>query len=165
MHGRYGHIVKLILFKNMRTEYIVGSNAFFTGMDGFSPKDNDRLILVDNTSECGIPFKTHSELRLKGNCYFFYKRLPKDEMIDNCINSKDPMVIGKFLVPTVIKDLKLTIDDLKRLECVVPLLDDRHKYEEVIFYAYLKNNDFILTDHQRQEAFDIYNKYRISTAV
>ena len=145
----------------MRAEYIVGSNAFFTGMAGFSPSDNDRLILVDDTSECGIPFKTHSEMRLKGNCYFFYKRLPKDEMIDNCIASKDPMVVGKFLVPAVARDLGLTAEDLRRLEDVIPLLADRHKYEEVIFRAYLENNDFALTDEQRQEAFESYSKYRI----
>ena len=145
----------------MRTEYIVGSNAFFTGMVSFSPNDNDRLILVDDASECGIPFKTHSEMRLKGNCYFFYKRLPKDEMIDNCIASKDPMVVGKFLVPAVARDLGLTIEDLRRLDGVMLLLDDRHKYEEVIFRAYLENNDFVLTDEQRQEAFETYSKYRI----
>ena len=145
----------------MRTEYVAGSNAFFTGMAGFSPSDNDRLILVDDVSECGIPFKTHSEMRLKGNCYFFYKRLPKGEMIDNCIASKDPMVVGKFLVPAVARDLGLTTEDLRRLEDVMPLLDDRHKYEEVIFRAYLENNDFVLTDEQRQEAFESYSKYRI----
>ena len=82
-------------------------------------------------------------------------------MIDNCIASKDPMVVGKFLVPAVARDLGLTTEDLRRLEDVMPLLDDRHKYEEVIFRAYLENNDFVLTDEQRQEAYRTYNKYRI----
>ena len=144
----------------MKTEYIVGSNAFFAGMDGFVPKDNDRLILVDDASESGIPFNTHSEMRLKGNCYFFYKRLPKDEMIDNCIKSKDSIVVGKFLVPSVARDLGLTIDDLRRLEDTVSSLDEAHTYEKVIFRAYLENNDFILTDEQRREAFNTYRNNR-----
>ena len=144
----------------MKTEYIVGSNAFFAGMDGFSPKDNDRLILVDDALECGLPITTHSEMRLKGNCYFFYKRLPKDEMIDNCIKSQDPIVVGKFLVSSVARDLGLTIDDLRRLEDTVSSLDEAHTYEKVIFYAYLENNNFILTDEQRKEAFRIYNNSR-----
>ena len=144
----------------MKTEYIVGSNAFFTGIDGFSPKDNDHLILVDDASECGLPITTHSEMRLKGNCYFFYKKLPKDEMIDNCIKSKDPIVVGKFLVPSVARDLGLTINDLRRLEDIVTSLDEAHRYEEVIFHAYLKNKDFILTDEQKEEAFRIYNNSR-----
>ena len=144
----------------MRTEYIVGSNAFFAGMDGFSPKDNDRLILVDDASDCGLPITTHSEMRLKGNCYFFYKRFPKDEMIDNCIKSKDPIVVGKFLVPSVVRDLGLTIDDLRRLEGAVASLDEAHTYEGVIFRAYLENNDFVLTDEQRMEAFNTYRNNR-----
>lgn len=144
----------------MRTEYTVGSRAFFAGMDGFSPKDSDRLILVDDASDCGLPITTHSEMRLKGNCYFFYKRLPKDEMIDNCIKSKDPIVVGKFLVPSVAKDLGLTVDDLRRFEDIISLLDEAHTYEKIIFQAYLKNNDFSLTDEQRQEAFREYNKNR-----
>lgn len=144
----------------MKTEYIVGSNAFFAGMDGFVPKDNDRLILVDDVSECGLPITTHSEMRLKGNCYFFYKRLPKEEMIDNCIKSKDPIVVGKFLVPSVARDLGLTIDDLRRLEDIVSSLDEAHTYEKVIFRAYLENKDFVLTDEQRREAFNTYRNNR-----
>ena len=144
----------------MKTEYIVGSNAFFAGMAGFSPKDNDRLILVDDASECGLPITTHSEMRLKGNCYFFYKRLPKDEMINNCIKSKDPIVVGKFLVPSVARDLGLTIDDLWRLEDTVSSLDEAHTYEKVIFHAYLENKDFVLTEEQRGKAFRTYNNNR-----
>ena len=144
----------------MKTEYIVGSNAFFAGMDGFSSKDNDRLILVDDASECGLPITTHSEMRLKGNCYFFYKRLSKDKMIDNCIKSKDPIVVGKFLVPSVARDLGLTIDDLRRLEDTVSSLDEAHTYEKVIFRAYLENKDFVLTEEQRGEAFRVYNNNR-----
>lgn len=144
----------------MRTEYIVGSRAFFAGMDGFSPKDSDRLILVDDASDCGLPITTHSEMRLKGDCYFFYKRLSKDEMIDNCIKSKDPIVVGKFLVPSVAKDLGLTVEDLRRFENIISLLDEAHTYEKIILQAYLENSDFSLTDEQRQEAFREYNKNR-----
>ena len=55
----------------------------------------------------------------------------------------------------------LSIDDLKRLKPIIAKLDDKHKYEEVIYNAYLENNDFVLTDEQRQEAYRVYNKYRI----
>ena len=81
-------------------------------------------------------------------------------MIDNCIKSKDPIVVGKFLVPSVARDLGLTIDDLRRLEDTVSSLDEAHTYEKIIFHAYLENNDFILTDVQREEAFRIYNNSR-----
>ena len=54
----------------------------------------------------------------------------------------------------------MSIDDLKRLKPIIAKLDDKHKYEEVIYNAYLENNDFVLTDEQRQEAYRVYNKYR-----
>ena len=81
-------------------------------------------------------------------------------MINNCIKSKDPIVVGKFLVPSIARDLGLTIDDLRRLEDTVTSLDEAHRYEGVIFHAYLENNDFILTDEQRREAFNTYSNNR-----
>ena len=81
-------------------------------------------------------------------------------MIDNCIKSKDPIVVGKFLVPSVARDLGLTIDDLRRLEDTVSSLDELHTYEKIIFHAYLENNDFVLTEDQRVEAFNTYSNNR-----
>ena len=83
-----------------------------------------------------------------------------DELIDVTLFRNFPMEIGKFLVPEFIKEFKLSIDDLKKLEPIVAKLDDKHKYEEVIFRSYLENGDFILTDEQREEAFRIYNNSR-----
>ena len=86
--------------------------------------------------------------------------MPIDELIDITLFRNFPMEIGKFLVPEFIKEFKLSIDDLKRLKPIIPKLDDKHKYEEVIYNAYLENNDFILTNEQREEAFRIYNNSR-----
>ena len=86
--------------------------------------------------------------------------MPIDELIDITLFRNFPMEIGKFLVPEFIKEFKLSIDDLKRLEPIIKNLDDKHKYEEVIFRSYLENGDFILTDEQREEAYRIYNNSR-----
>ena len=86
--------------------------------------------------------------------------MPIDELIDITLFRNFPMEIGKFLVPEFIKEFKLSIDDLKKLEPIVAKLDDKHKYEEVIFRSYLENNHFILTNEQREEAFRIYNNSR-----
>ena len=40
-------------------------------------------------------------------------------------------------------------------------MDDKHKYEKLIYDAYLKNNDFVLTDEQRIDAFNEYKKERL----
>ena len=76
--------------------------------------------------------------------------MPIDELIDVTLFRNFPMEIGKFLVPEFIKEFKLSIDDLKKLEPIVAKLDDKHKYEEVIYNAYLENNDFVLTDEKQR---------------
>lgn len=63
------------------------------------------------------------------------------------------MQLGKFLVPTFIEAIGFTIDDLKKLQPLADNLDDKHKYEKVIYDSYIQNNDFTLTDKQLQKAY------------
>ena len=135
---------------------LVGSNVFFKDIEGFTSKDTDILEFVDNPTD----FKNVRQFKFPNKCVFQWRKMPIDELIDVTLFRNFPMEIGKFLVPEFIKEFKLSIDDLKRLKPIIPKLDDKHKYEEVIFHAYLKNNDFILTDEQRKEAFRIYNNSR-----
>ena len=136
---------------------LVGSNVFFKDIEGFTSKDVDILEFVDDPTD----FKNVRQFKFPHKCVFQWRKMPIDELIDITLFRNFPMEIGKFLVPEFIKEFKLSIDDLKRLEPIITKLDDKHKYEEVIYNAYLENNDFVLTDEQRQEAYKVYNKYRI----
>lgn len=82
------------------------------------------------------------------------------EFIEVALSNNTPMEIGKFLVPEFIKDLQITIDDLKLLKPLTDSLDDLHKYEKVIYDAYITNNNFYLTEEQLQNAYDVYLKFR-----
>ena len=135
---------------------LVGSNAFFKDIEGFTSKDIDILEFVDNPTD----FKNVRQFKFPHKCVFQWRKMSIDELIDITLFRNFPMEIGKFLVPEFIKEFKLSIDDLKRLEPIIAKLDDKHKYEEVIYNAYIENNDFVLTDEQRQEAYRVYNKYR-----
>ena len=135
---------------------LVGSNVFFKDIEGFTSKDTDILEFVDNPTD----FKNVRQFKFPNKCVFQWRKMPIDELIDVTLFRNFPMEIGKFLVPEFIKEFKLSIDDLKKLEPIVAKLDDKHKYEEVIFRAYLKNKDFTLTNEQREEAFRIYNNSR-----
>ena len=136
---------------------LVGSNVFFKDIEGFTSKDIDILEFVDNPTD----FKNVRQFKFPHKCVFQWRKMSIDELIDITLFRNFPMEIGKFLVPEFIKEFKLSIDDLKRLEPIIAKLDDKHKYEEVIYNSYIKNNDFVLTDEQRQEAYRMYNKYRI----
>ena len=135
---------------------LVGSNVFFKDIKGFTSKDVDILEFVDDP----VDFKNVRQFKFPDKCVFQWRKMPIDELIDITLFRNFPMEIGKFLVPEFIKEFKLSIDDLKRLKPIIAKLDDKHKYEEVIYNAYLENNDFVLTDEQRQEAYRVYNKYR-----
>ena len=135
---------------------LVGSNVFFKDIEGFTSKDIDILEFVDDPTD----FKNVRQFKFPDKCVFQWRKMPIDELIDITLFRNFPMEIGKFLVPEFIKEFKLSIDDLKRLKPIIAKLDDKHKYEEVIYNAYLENNDFVLTDKQRQEAYRGYNKYR-----
>ena len=136
---------------------LVGSNVFFKDIEGFTSKDIDILEFVDDPAD----FKNVRQFKFPNKCVFQWRKMPIDELIDITLFRNFPMEIGKFLVPEFIKEFKLSIDDLKRLEPIISKLDDKHKYEEVIYNAYLENNDFVLTDKKKKKAYSMYNKYRI----
>jgi hypothetical protein len=39
-------------------------------------------------------------------------------------------------------------------------LNDKHKYEEIIYNSYIKNSSFTLTDTQRDRAYKSYKESR-----
>lgn len=135
---------------------LVGSNVFFKDIDGFNSKDVDILELIDNP----IGFKNNRWIKFPHKDVFQWRRMPIKEFIEITLSNNIPLEIGKFLVPEFIKEFNLSINDLKKLQPLIENLDDKHKYESVIYYSYLQNNDFYLTDEQLMEAYKIYIKYR-----
>lgn len=81
-----------------------------------------------------------------------------DEYIQSILKGNTPMQSGKFLVKEVCDDVGFTIEHLKQLESTFRNMDEKHKYEEVIFDSYIENNDFSLTGEQRLKAYAIYKK-------
>jgi len=134
----------------------VGSSAFFGLYEDFVPSDIDKIEFVDNPQG----FDMHCQIRLRGNCIFQWKDCKARELVDYHKTLKDGMLIGKFLVPEVAEYICLTIDQLRELQPLVDNLDDRHKYEKVIYDAYISNDGFYLTDEQRAEAYNIYKAER-----
>ena len=54
----------------------------------------------------------------------------------------------------------LLIEDLKLFEDSFKRIDDKHKYEKVIYDAYIENGDFVLTEEQRNKAYQLYKEKR-----
>lgn len=137
-------------------KFVVGSRAFFNGIKGFHSKDQDFLIFEENP----IGYVLRHEQSLRGVCTFWYKKLPAPDLVQRCLNARDALQLGKFLVPEVAAELRMSVDDIRPLETLLPLLDEKHRYYEIIFRAYLTNGSFRLTEAQRLEAYKSYTESR-----
>ena len=135
----------------------IGSKVFFKEYPDYIIKDNDELCIMDSfefeTNVMNAKFPDNKDV-------FFYRNMDKYGFIMDALNSGFPMRIGKFLVPEFANYLQMNIDDLKYLEPLILDIDDKHKYEKIIFDSYIKNDSFTLTKEQRDEAYIIYKKYR-----
>lgn len=134
---------------------LVGSNYFFKNIKGFHSKDTDYATLIDNPIGFNYVRQTSGKF-----CLFEWKRMPPEEFISYTLNKGPTMQIGKFLIPEFNNEIGFTIEHLKQLAPLIEKLDDKHKYEKIIFNSYIENNSFTLTEEQRLKAYEEYKKYR-----
>lgn len=138
------------------TKFLIGSQYFFSCYHDFQSKDMDELEIIE-TSE----FKHMRQLTGKGRCLFQLKRYSsKEEYIDWALQSPLGMVVGKFLIPEFCQEIGFTIEDLLRLKILIEKLDEKHKYEKIIFDSYIENSSFRLTNEQRERAYKSYKESR-----
>lgn len=132
----------------------VGSNAFFKNITDFkNGHDKDLLYIIDYPL-----FGNNVQIIHKNDIdKIFIYNSGKENLIKNVTHEFEAC---SFLVPEFAKYIDLNIEDLKRLEPWFDKLDDKHKYEKLIYKYYLINNDFVLTEEQLNEAYKIYKKYR-----
>lgn len=139
---------------NKRIE--IGSQVFFKEYNDYISHDKDYIEFQDEPKL----YKVFMNARGKGTDIFFYKSMSKQEFIDYELEhcKKVQMAAGKFLVPELCEHMGITIDDLRLFEESFKNIDDRHKYEQIIYEAYINNNGFFLTKEQRDEAYKKYNE-------
>lgn len=144
--------------EELKQRFKVGSQAFFNGYPDFNPSDIDEIEFEEHPTL----YKNVLQFRKKDKtrCLFKWRKMSVDEFIEYTLNSKLPMEIGKFLVPEIAEYLGFTLNDLEKLRPIIEKLDNKHKYEKVIFDSYLQNNGFYLTQEQRDEAYKIYKSER-----
>lgn len=136
--------------------FLVGSKYFFSCYEDFKSKDTDEVEIIETSN-----FKNLRQLTGQGKCLFQLKRQDsKDKYIDYTLLSQAGLVLGKFLVPEFCQEIGFTIDDLTKLKPLISKLDEKHKYEEIIFTSYIENNAFFLTDTQREKAYKSYKESR-----
>lgn len=136
---------------------IVGSTYFFKDIEGFSSKDIDYLELEEDPKS----FKNCYQLTGNGKCLFRWRKMSVNEFIEISLRRNCPMELGKFLIPEFCNEIGFAVDDLIHLKSLRDRLDDKHKYEGIIYDAYIENNSFTLNDEQLINAYKEYKKYRM----
>lgn len=135
---------------------LIGSKYFFSCYNDFQSKDIDELSIIE-TDE----FLQIRQITGRGRCLFLLRKHDtKDEYVDWALKSSVGMVVGKFLVPEFCAEIGFTIEDLPKMEPLIKILDDKHKYEEIIYNSYIENGSFTLTEEQRDRAYNSYKKTR-----
>lgn len=137
-------------------EIPIGSRVFFYKFPDFESKDKDVVLVMDHL----VGGKTCLNAKIKGTDLFLYKQMPKEEWIKTTIESGVPMKAGKFLVPEFCEYIGFTVEDLDKLEEMFYSIDDKHKYETIIYESYKENNGFFLTDEQLERAYAEYKRSR-----
>lgn len=137
-------------------EINIGSRVFFDKFPDFESKDKDVVLVMDHL----VGDKVCLNAKIKGSDLFLYKQMPKQEWIKTTVESGVPMKAGKFLVPEFCKYIGFTVEDLDKLEEMFYSIDDKHKYETIIYESYKENNGFFLTDEQLERAYAEYKKSR-----
>lgn len=140
--------------EEQKQRFKVGSQYFFSTYADFTPGDIDYVEFEEH------PRLYRNVLQFRKNdksmCLFKWRKMSADEFVFYTLHSKLPMEIGKFLVPEVASYLGFTLDHLRQLEPVVERLDRKHSYEKIIYYSYMQNNAFTLTQEQRDQAYAEY---------
>ena len=144
----------IVILDMKEVKYKTGSRAFFDGIEEFTPHDQDWLIF--NTS-----LNTNIVISLKGETIFKWKTDKADEIINILLNQKfNTNGVCMLLIPEIIEVIGMTFDKLPKIKPLIDKLDDKHKYIEVIYNAYLENGKFELTKEQLNSAYEEYKRER-----
>lgn len=134
--------------------YLVGSRYFFSQYSDFKPKDSDYIEFVDI-----IPDNWY----INGDIFYILDSLSKEEIVYQVIDGfNSPVSIGRFLNKEFSEKIGFTIEDLKHpgLKKEADRCHKKHEYVKMIYYFYIQNNSFTLTEEQRLAAYENYKAAR-----
>lgn len=134
-----------------------GSRYFFGKMPNYQSDSNAFVQVIDHPDD---DYRFTMSTNLYGRHLFKWVRHTPAELINYALTNPNApaMQIGKFLVPKFCSEIGFTLSDLRQLEPLLNKLDNEHKYYKLIYNAYMANGDFILTDEQRQAAYEEWQK-------
>ena len=139
-----------------------GSRAFFSGMEGFTPKDNDVVVICEEGEHSGFLVKRFFRGDDGKTCQFHIARVPKQRLISWEVRRAQAMSLGHYLLTDFCQEFGITMADLEQLRPLRQRIDIRHEYVGMIYDYYLENGAMTLTDEQRMVVYEEYKRERIN---
>lgn len=135
---------------------LTGSKYFFKNCEGYNPETTDTdYIEVLETNEFLRTRLIHDE---NGYEIHQWKLKPKSEIFEDLEHKPNSLAVCALLIPEFNEAFGITFLDLVKVENNVNNLTGKYSYYKVIYDAYMKNGSFVLTDEQRQAAYEVYKK-------
>ena len=136
-----------------------GSEVFFGGIEGFTPHDHDAIQIVE-AKDVNFLFRRQMYDHTDDTDTFYVVRQPKEHYIRWAVKFATGNILGQFLTPAFCEAFGITVDDLPKLQPLCDRLDARHRYQIIIYNAYIANGSMTLTAEQRQAAYEEYRQAR-----
>lgn len=145
----------------MYKEFVIGSRLFFSGIEDFETNFGDAAIFFDSKED-----KENERIDMMPHMnYYVYIKYDKSEFIEKLYNkikqdNSKAVGIGIILSKDICEYLGIGIEDIKKFKKLLNFLDNKHKYLQIIFNAYLDNKNMELSDEQLNQAYNMYKKYK-----
>lgn len=138
--------------KKSNPTIVVGSAAFFGGMEGFIPRTTDQITLVDEVPNGWWHHTGTSE----GVRSFDWQRHTLEELVAKLRQDGDGKRAMTLLVPEFATAFGLDMEGLESIRTMMEGLTGRYAWGRTIYEAYLSNGEMTLTEEQRAEAYAQY---------
>ena len=137
-------------------KFLTGSKYFFGNCEGYEPTitDTDYIEIIENADFRRIRL-IHDE---NGFEVYQWALRPKAQIFEEFEHFPNSTAVCSLLVPEFNEVFGITYLDLIKVENVINNLTGKLSYYKVIYDAYMKNGSFVLTDEQRQAAYEVYKK-------
>lgn len=141
-------------------EIQTGSRAFFSGIEGFEPHDNDVIIIHEPDEDIDFIYKRYVRNEADNTCEFHIVRRPKEKLIRWELKHCRPMSLCEYLLPEFCQEFEIEFSDLSLVATMKEKLDAKHQYLGIIYDAYIANGSMTLTNEQLMEAYESYRASR-----
>lgn len=135
-------------------KFLVGSAAFFKGMEGYNGTENFVQVIDEKKEGCSNWWSK------RGDDTFEWVRHTKEELIKKLASTGVEKRAASLLSPELAKEFGVSAEDIKSLEHLWKKCEGKNAYYKVIADAYIENGSLTLTDEQKAKAFEAYKEAR-----